>query len=281
MFTRVKRARMKSDYGVRHQRQIETNLRAWTERDNVAHYAHNRLLPVEALILARYHDRLSGRVLELGCGAGRILGYLVRLGGQVEGIDVSERMVAYCREHFPGATVRLGDLRDTPRLVEGKLDAILLLDNVLDVLDDAVRRQFLSEVKDLLADDGVLIFSSHNLVPNGGPSVDVPRLARRVLQKPPAEILASAGRVLREARNRRRLAPLQYRAADHAVLNDSACEFAVLHYYTTRDDQERQLNESGLELVECLDVDGDPVPRGERGQSLWLHYVARARPERE
>jgi len=59
------------------------------------------------------------------------------------------------------------------------------------------------------------------------------------------------------------------------VLNDEAHEYGLLHYYIGRDAQERQLRAAGLELIECLDPDGGPVPGGRDGAGPWLHYVAR------
>ncbi|MBV8952614.1 MAG: hypothetical protein JO179_00660, partial [Solirubrobacterales bacterium] len=51
----------------------------------------------------------------------------------------------------------------------------------------------------------------------------------------------------------------------------------LLHYYIGRDEQARQLEQLGYELVECLDLEGVPVPPGARSQSTELHYVARPR----
>ena len=75
-------------------------------------------------------------MLDLGCGAGRILGYLVELGGEVEGIDISQDMVAHCRAAYPLAHVRVGDLADVRAAVQGRFGAVLAMDNVLDVFDD-------------------------------------------------------------------------------------------------------------------------------------------------
>jgi hypothetical protein len=49
----------------------------------------------------------------------------------------------------------------------------------------------------------------------------------------------------------------------------------LLHYYIGRDDQQRQLAETGFELLECLDVDGGRVDAGEPHPDPWLHYIAR------
>ena len=89
---------------------VSINHREWESADHVADYADRALAPVEIVILLRYREELSRRVLEAGCGAGRVLGYLVELGGEVHGIDLSPAMVAYCRATYPAADVRVEDV---------------------------------------------------------------------------------------------------------------------------------------------------------------------------
>jgi SAM-dependent methyltransferase len=80
---------------------------AYNERPDVAFYVEEA-------------GRAQGRVLELGCGTGRILLPMARAGVDVEGIDASRTMLARCREKLAGerpevqARVRLqeGDVRD-------------------------------------------------------------------------------------------------------------------------------------------------------------------------
>jgi SAM-dependent methyltransferase len=267
-----------------HSRQAEINSRVWRTRDNVADYANRSLKPVEIVLLMRYQPALSGRVLEAGCGAGRVLGYLVALGGEVHGIDVSGAMVDYCTRTYPEADVRLGDLAELRDSVAGPFDAVVVPDNTLDIFDDAQRRRVLGEIKGLLAPGGVLIFSSHNLDhADGKPEARGPAPAQsrggamlaRVAALSPERAARALTRLPRRRRNRKTLLPLQQRGADHAILNDSERDYGVLHYYIGRDAQERQLSSLGFELVECLDVEGRPVARGTIGYGPWLHYVAR------
>ena len=56
--------------------QREANDQLWGRKGLVQAYATRELRPVEVLLLVRYQAALSGRVLELGCGAGRLTGYL-------------------------------------------------------------------------------------------------------------------------------------------------------------------------------------------------------------
>ena len=269
--------------------QVQVNEAIWRRGDYVASCANRHLTPVEVLILARYREALSKRVLEVGCGAGRVLGYLVALGGDVHGIDLSQAMVDHCRQAYPAATVSVGDLGAVTKAVAGRFDVILAADNVLDVFDDTERRRVLSDLRGLLAPDGLLIFSSHNLEYVDGTGNDgragatsSGRRARRARQlmskltsRPISDVVGYATRLPRRIRNRRRLAPLERRAEDHAILNDEAHDYALLHYYVRRDDQARQLDQLGYELIECLDAEGSPVGLGQRSPSPWLHYVAR------
>jgi SAM-dependent methyltransferase len=268
--------------------QSRSNTAHWRAGTHIDAYFHRMLRPAEVLLLARYRDVLSRRVLEVGCGAGRLLGYLVALGGEVHGLDISPAMVAQCQRAYPQADVRVGDLGAIGASAQGVFDAILLVDSVLDVFGDSERRRVLSELRELLAPGGLLIFSTHNLASlDAVPAVSghatggrLRRQARRVLSKSLIELGTATTRVPREAltrtRNRRRLAPLEYRGSDFAIVNDLAHNYALLHYYVGRDGEARQLEELGYELVECLDPDGRPVAAGEAGQGAWLFYVARS-----
>jgi SAM-dependent methyltransferase len=267
--------------------QLQVNASAWQRGEHVAEYANRRLLPVEVLILVRYRDALSGRTLEVGCGAGRILGYVAQLGGEAHGIDISPAMVEHCRNRFPAAHTRVGDLADIGSSAEGVFDVVLALDNVLDVFDDAERRRVLTDLRALLATDGLLIFSSHNLAyvdrsgpPNGDRSTRAGqgrarRLLTEVTSRPPSNVARAIARIPSRRQNRKRLGPMQRRGDGYAIINDSAHDYALLHYYIGRDDQDRQLRETGYELVESLDADGRPVGPGEPHPDPWLHYVAR------
>jgi SAM-dependent methyltransferase len=258
---------------------VNTNIGVWETGDYVAEYDNRVLRPVEIVLLARYRESLSGRVLEIGSGAGRVLGYLVALGGDVHGIDVSARMVERCRARYPAADVRIGDMTALATTLNGPFAAILATYNVLDVLLDAPRRQVLADVRRLLTPGGLFIFSSHNLAHIAGQRARLPpgKALRRAMNRPPSHVFSRAIRLPRRAQNRHRLARLQQRFADHAIINDEALDHGLLHYYIGRDDQDKQLVEAGYELVECLDLEGQPVASGETGRSPELHYVARRR----
>src|SRR3954468_3863450 len=80
----------------------ERNGSAWTRRNLVKKYANRTLRPPEVILLVRYREAFSHRFLELGCGTGRFAGYVIELGGDVLGIDISPEMVDFCRRRYPG-----------------------------------------------------------------------------------------------------------------------------------------------------------------------------------
>ena len=144
------------------------NTSVWSSGNYVGAYATRVLRPPEVVFLLRYADSLGGRVLELGCGAGRITGYLGARGGEVLGIDISQDMVDYCRRRYPELEFRLGDLSDLSSLPDRSRDVIVAEFNVLGVLDDPERKRVLSDLHRVLSAGGLLLFSAHNLafVPN-------------------------------------------------------------------------------------------------------------------
>jgi SAM-dependent methyltransferase len=246
----------------------------WRKGSYVAAYANRTLRPAEVVVLARWGNHLHGRLLELGVGAGRILGYLLALSDRVVGLDISEAMLAYSRSAYPQADLRLGDLGALAESVAGPFDAVIAADNVLGGFEDADRRRVLSEIRQLLAPHGLLIFSAHNLghEPEERPR---PSLFAKLLQTPPERVLRAIQRLPRRRLNRRRLVPRQYHGRGYAILNDVEGDYGVLHYYISHPDQARQLRDTGYELLECIDADGTVVPAGEPGRGPWLYYVAR------
>jgi SAM-dependent methyltransferase len=262
--------------------QATSNAGEWASGKHLAVYDNRVLTPVEVQIFIRYHEKLAGRVLDVGCGAGRVLAYLLMIGAEAHGIDLAANMVEHCQRTLPEAHVRLGDVSQVTDCVDGRFDAVIAPDNLIDVFGDAERRHVITEIRALLAPDALFIFSSHDLGwadANPGPrAFEVTSLGakiRKLGSKPPADFPRAIRNRREIARNRKRLAPMEQRNSDHAIINDFPHNYSLLHYYIRRDDQERQLRELGYELIECLGADGRTVGPGGSGPTDSLHYIAR------
>jgi SAM-dependent methyltransferase len=246
------------------------NAGRWATARLVHSYARRRLRRAETELFARHAQALSGDVLELGCGGGRITGHLIPAAASVTGLDLSPAMVAFCRRRHPEARFVQRDLRDLGAFADGQFSAVVSGHNTIDVLDDAERRRLLDELHRVLAPEGVVIFSSHNLAceslippPSRNLSLNPVRLLNRLMRMPEA------------LRNRTRLGPLQRREQGYAILNDTAHDYSLLHYYIGRDGQEAQLAEHCFRLLECVELDGTPLGPGDTGFGCHeLHYVA-------
>jgi SAM-dependent methyltransferase len=252
----------------------DVNARVWAAGNFVRHYEGRELRPPEVMLLVRHRPLFEHRVLELGVGAGRVSGYLIDLAQSFHGIDISPRMVEYCRARYPAGTFEVRDLRHLDAFETGSFDLVFAGYNLLDVLDDVERRRTLRELNRILASEGVLAMSTHNRA--AIPSIPPPGHIER------ADPLRTAYRAVVAALsiyNHRRLAPLERDEERYAIVNDPAHGYRLLHYYIDRDEQERQLAEEDFELLECLDESGHVVPVGEpAASSSELHYLARRLP---
>ncbi|MDO5500921.1 MAG: class I SAM-dependent methyltransferase [Propionibacteriaceae bacterium] len=110
----------------------------------------------EARLLDAMLERGS-RILDAGCGAGRVGGYLARQGHRVVGVDLDPVLIEAADQDFSGPTWLVGDLAelDLPsRGVTDPFDAIVSAGNVMTFLHPATRVEVLRRLGAHLAPDG-------------------------------------------------------------------------------------------------------------------------------
>jgi SAM-dependent methyltransferase len=112
---------------------------------------------------ARLLDAMAGRgsrILDAGCGTGRVGGHLATLGHTVVGVDVDPALIDYAEADFTGATWLVSDLAllDLPSagIVE-PFDLVFAAGNVMAFLAPSTRVSVLERLRDHLTDAGRLV----------------------------------------------------------------------------------------------------------------------------
>lgn len=102
-------------------------------------------------------DRVEGRVLDVGCGAGRHALYLQERGHAVLGVDVSPRAVAVCEARGLERTAE-ADVADLERLDE-TFDAVLMLGNNFGLVGTAERAPSVLGALDAVTAPDAVVFA--------------------------------------------------------------------------------------------------------------------------
>jgi SAM-dependent methyltransferase len=101
--------------------------------------------------------RRRSRVLDAGCGPGRIGGFLADAGHHVVGVDVDPKLIAAAEHDHPGPRWVVGDLAELDLPAEGisdPFDAIVCAGNVMTFLAPSTRTTVLRRMRAHVAPDG-------------------------------------------------------------------------------------------------------------------------------
>ena len=100
------------------------------------------------------------RILDAGCGPGRVGGRLAQLGHDVVGVDVDPQLIAAAKRDHPGPQWLVADLAELDLAaygIEPAFDVIVCAGNVMTFLAVSTRRQVLSRLRAHLAESGRLV----------------------------------------------------------------------------------------------------------------------------
>ncbi|MEE3853513.1 class I SAM-dependent methyltransferase [Gordonia sp. LSe1-13] len=113
----------------------------------------------EARLIDAMVDR-GAHVLDAGCGAGRLGGFLSAAGHSVVGVDIDPVLIEAAGSDYPGPTWLVGDLAELDLRGEGidaAFDMIVSAGNVVTFLDPDDRRTVLARFTEHLAPDGRVV----------------------------------------------------------------------------------------------------------------------------
>ncbi len=119
-------------------------------------------------ILALYAEHGPGparprpRILDFGCGCGRLTRFLNHLGDrcEVHATDANRRHVVWCCENLPNVQTLQNDFAPPLPYAEGRFDLIYTV-SVLTHLSAAASGRWLGELGRILAPGGVLVVTTH------------------------------------------------------------------------------------------------------------------------
>jgi SAM-dependent methyltransferase len=95
----------------------------------------------------------GARILDAGCGTGRVGGHLAAAGHRVVGVDLDPELIAEARAEHPGARWLVGDLSelDVPGL---GFDVVVCAGNVMTFVAPSTRHEILRRFRAHLGDGG-------------------------------------------------------------------------------------------------------------------------------
>jgi SAM-dependent methyltransferase len=159
--------------------------------------------PLDRAMLAGFAELVraagAGPIADIGCGTGRVTGYLDGLGLPVFGIDLSPGMVAVARQAYPGLRFDVGSMLALD-LPDAEIGGVLAWYSVIHVPDERLPEAF-AEFCRVLAPGGLVLVAFRA----GDDTVHVAEalghpIALDIRRRQPervAELLGQAGLVVR------------------------------------------------------------------------------------
>jgi len=103
------------------------------------------------------------RVLDIGCGNGRVYQLCKKLQAEYVGMDQSEALVAIARQNFPEVLFDIGEMTHLP-YPDASFDVIICVATFNHLPDVSSRMQALTEMRRVLCPGGVVLMTNWNLL---------------------------------------------------------------------------------------------------------------------
>lgn len=111
----------------------DTLIKIYNERGNDYYTPLDLTIPYLKENLGQH----PGKVLDLGCGSGKVLRHVMRFQpSRVVGVDFAEARIAHARNEFPDAEFHCSEIYDYLQKCNDKFDIVLLFEVLEHVFDD-------------------------------------------------------------------------------------------------------------------------------------------------
>jgi 2-polyprenyl-3-methyl-5-hydroxy-6-metoxy-1,4-benzoquinol methylase len=97
----------------------------------------------------------GARILDAGCGAGRVGGALAARGHTVTGVDLDPELIEAAEQDYPGPAWRVGDLAELE--LPERFDVVVCAGNVMTFVASGTRREILRRMRGHLAESGRVV----------------------------------------------------------------------------------------------------------------------------
>ncbi|MHC4321009.1 MAG: class I SAM-dependent methyltransferase [Planctomycetota bacterium] len=248
------------------------NKKKYESKSVVSSYINMRLQNPEVMILVKHRESIAGkRVLDIGCGSGRTTAILKNLSSDYIGLDYSLEMVESCRKRFESVRFIHGDARNMNEFKDEEFDYVMFSFNGLDSINHEDRLKGLREIRTVLKQDGLFVFSSHNR--NHRYAISRPKVE---FATTPCKQVENFIKFFKSTRNRLRNKNHQVFNEQYAIINDVAHNYAMLTYYIDKKNQKSQLEDVGFETIEMYDTLGNLLNLdSDDKDSAWIYYVVK------
>ena len=219
------------------------------------------------------------RILDIGVGGGRTVPLLRAISDRYTAIDYTPELVEACQAKYPGVDVSFGDARDLSRFADRSFDLVVFSFNGIDAVNVEDRAKILREVRRVLDDQGVFLFSAHNREgPGRGERFQLGVYRTRNPFKLAARIRHAMAKLPTTLRNRFEYAKLAKDGDGYAIANAAAHEHGLLIHYVSLARQLEELGVAGFRADPVIfgNLSTEPIPRGADTHDLfWFHFLAR------